>query len=180
MAHIRDVRKLNAVALAAVVLLMVWYLMLRLQITANFEWFLPRNALETMGFVAWGWVILLLLGFFALVAGLLVFSIPVDAESGRAIGGVRQVQCMDCRAVFRITDNGARPLTHSCPSCKAYGVYDGTIPPVGEAPVPQGLREVKKLDLTCRNCAHKFHVTDTGARPLTVSCPDCQSVGTIR
>lgn len=180
MAHIRDVRRLSATALALTFLLGLWYLFLRLQAAGSFEWFLPKRGLEAMTLDAWTVLVVALLVFAAFVAATLIYAIPVDKQSGRAIGALRQVQCQNCKAVFRITDDGRRPLTHNCPSCKAYGVYDPTLGPIGEPPVPEDLRTVKRLELTCKSCAHVFKTVDTGARPLRIECPKCEGQGTIR
>ncbi len=179
MASIQDARRLSAVVLGGTLLVLLWYLFLRLQASADFRWFLPERALESMTLSAWTWVTFGFMGFLALAAGFMIYAIPVNKETGRAKGALRQVQCQACRAVFRVTDHGERPLTHVCPSCSAYGVYDSSIPPVGEPPVATRIRAVKRLELTCKKCEYEFQVTDTGARPLRVQCPSCTAVGRI-
>ncbi len=180
MAHIRDVRRLSATAIVVVLVLATWYLFLQLHHGGLFEWFLPREALDAITLAGWSILIVALLALAGFVSSLLIYAIPIDKDSGRAIGGLRQVQCQDCKAVFRITDTGERPLTHHCPRCKAYGVYDPSLPPIGSPPIPQDVQSVKKLQLTCRNCEHAFQTVDTGARPLRVECPECDSLGIIR
>ena len=172
---LRDVRRLAASALVVGGLVLLWLVFLALDDAGQFDWPWPTRALEALSFAAWTWVcagvLLILLGLVTLAA----FSVKIGA--GRQ--PTRQVQCQSCRAVFFMPDNGRRPLTHPCPNCKALGVYDGKAPPVGKAPEVKA-QELRRLPLTCRSCANKFSVLDTGVRPLSVECPNCKAVGDLR
>lgn len=158
--------------------LLLWLVLLNLHDAGLFEWRWPRESLRVFPLAAWMWVGVGLLIVIVTVTGLIVHGVH-QAPADYARGAVRQVQCQDCKAVFFIHDTGHRPITHQCPNCKALGVYDGRAPPVGAPPVPEPPKKVISLDLTCQTCQHGFQVTDTGARPLKVTCPNCQAVGSI-
>lgn len=172
---LRDVRRLAASALVVGGIVLLWLLFLSLDEAELFEWAWPTGALERLSLQAWMWVgaavLVILIGLVALAS----FSVSLGA--GRQ--PTRQVQCQNCRAVFFMPDNGRRPLQHSCPNCKALGVYDGKAPTIGKAPEVKA-QELRRLPLTCRSCSHKFSALDTGIRPMSVSCPNCKAVGEIR
>ena len=173
---IGDVRRLGVTVLTLGSGIVVFLLFLFLHARALFTWALPRAALARMGLEAWLWtgagILLVLLGTLAAI----VYGVPQpDPRKGVTR---RQVQCQDCKAVFWIPDNGARPLQHPCPSCKALGVYDGRQPPVGKPPVVRP-EKIVEIGLTCRNCKTRFMVHDTGVRPLKVTCIKCQAIGTV-
>jgi len=170
------VRRLASSCLVLGGALVVWMVLLALDDAGAFDWAWPTKALRTLPFGAWMWICL------GLLAALLVaIAAPIYGMTKSAGGKVptRQVQCQDCKAVFFMPDNGRRPLTYPCPSCKALGVYEGTAPPIGQAPVVPAQR-IARINLTCRNCQAKFLATDTGLRPLHVECPSCKAVGLIR
>jgi phage FluMu protein Com len=173
---VRDVRRLATSALVIGAAVLLWLLFLALDQEGAFEWSWPSDALETLPFIAWMWIC------FGLLAFLLVaVAAPIYGMS-KSPGGktpTRQVQCQDCKAVFFMPDNGRRPLTYPCPSCKALGVYDGQAAPIGQAPVVPA-QNIKRVNLTCRSCQTKFLATDTGVRPLHVTCPSCKAVGLLR
>lgn len=173
-----DLRRLALSAVVAAALLLLWLLFLFLHDAGLFRWSWPEAALGAISMEAW---LGILAGVAAvLLAGFAVLSMGLDrAPQGLARASTRQVQCQDCKAVFFLRDTGHRPLTHQCPSCRALGVYDGCQEPVGKVPEPQPLSRSVRLDLTCRSCHHRFAITDTGARPLKVTCPACRSVGRI-
>ena len=173
---VRDVRRLATSALVLGAAVVLWMLFLALDHYGEFEWRWPTGALETLPFTAWTWINLLLLG------GLLVAVCAPIYGMTKSAGGrnpTRQVQCQDCKAVFFMPDNGRRPLTYPCPSCKALGVYEGTAAPIGQAPIVPPQR-IARINLTCRSCQARFPATDTGVRPLHVECPSCKAVGVIR
>lgn len=172
----RDVRRLAASALVVGAAVLLWLFFLALDDAGAFNWAWPSKALATLGFEAWMWICLGLLAFLLAVVGLIVFAI---GQGGSGKTPTRQVQCQDCKAVFFMPDNGRRPLSYPCPSCKALGVYDGKAEPIGVAPVAKP-QNIVRLPLTCRSCATKFTATDTGVRPLNVECPSCKAIGVIR
>ncbi len=139
---------------------------------------MTARALE-IGMERWLWIGVLSMAII-IVATLVILYLVRVAPRGFARGVLRQVQCQDCKAVFMIHDTGHRPITHVCPNCKALGIYDGKAPAVGHPPRPQAPRRIVDLGLSCQQCEHRFHVTDTGARPLRVRCPACRSDGLIR
>ena len=160
------------------VAIVLWLILLHLQGEELFDWKYTEDALDRLDFNTWMWIgVGVILVFAGVVAGT-VYGVPAG-KTGSASASVRQVQCQDCKAVFFIQDNGRRPLTHRCPSCKAIGIYDGRAPPVGALPKPEPVKALVELSLTCRRCSHAFNVTDTGVRPLQVSCPNCKAAGTI-
>ena len=174
---VSDMRRLAVSAVSVAALVLLWLLFLFLHDAGLFEWAWPEAALGAISLTAW---LGILAGVSAVVVvgfALLTFGIQ-GTPPGLAKASLRQVQCQECKAVFFIRDTGHRPLTHVCPSCRALGVYDGRAPPVGKAPAVQTAR-IAKMDLTCQRCKHRFHVTDTGARPLKVTCPQCRSIGEI-
>ena len=173
---VRDVRRLATSALVLGGAVVLWYLFLALDHAGSFDWAWPTKALRQLGFTAWTWIC------FGLLATLLVAVVAPVYGMTKSAGGrnpTRQVQCQDCRAVFFMPDNGRRPLTYPCPSCKALGVYEGTAPPIGQAPVVPA-QKIARISLTCRSCQESFVATDTGVRPLHVECPKCKSVGLVR
>lgn len=169
-------RRLASSALVLGGATLLWLVFLGLDHTGAFEWAWPTNALHKLGLVAWMWICFSFLAFL-----LVAVSAPIYGMTKSAGGKnpTRQVQCQDCKAVFFMPDNGRRPLTYPCPSCKALGVYEGTAPPIGQAPVVPA-HKIARIGLTCRNCQTKFTATDTGLRPLHVTCPSCKQVGLIR
>lgn len=173
---VRDVRRLATSALVLGAATLLWLMFLVLDDAGHFEWSWPSSALAQLGLDAWVWVCT---GFLAFL--LVAVSAPIYGMTKSAGGKnpTRQVQCQDCKAVFFMPDNGRRPLTYPCPSCKALGVYDGEAPPIGQAPVvpPQ---KITRINLTCRTCQSKFLATDTGIRPMHVECPNCKATGIIR
>lgn len=177
--NLGDVRRLSAMNISIAAALLLWLVLLNLHDASLFEWRWPRLALDVFPLAAWMWVGVGMLLVIVTTTGLIVHGVH-QAPADFARGSVRQVQCQHCKAVFFIHDTGHRPLTHLCPNCKSLGVYDGTAPPVGLPPVPKKADKVVALDLTCQACQHGFRVTDTGARPLTVTCPNCDSIGKIQ
>jgi phage FluMu protein Com len=179
MADIKDVRRLtvSVLILAAVEALLLFFLWLHNR--AFFEWAVPEKMLGWMPFDIWALVFAVL--FFAIggVVAMLVFSIPIASASGYAKGRLRQVQCQNCKAVFHMADSGERPLMHPCPSCRSLGFYDGQSEPVGKPPEPELAKKIVQLALKCQSCTKNFKFTDSGVRPLEVSCPECSAVGTI-
>ncbi|MGB0652586.1 MAG: hypothetical protein ACPGQL_05250 [Thermoplasmatota archaeon] len=174
--QLRDVRRtgLTIAIIAGVALL--WLFLLSLQETDRIDFGLTSGALERLTLGWWQWLVAILL---SLLVALLIFLLTSvdEAPEGYARGSVRQVQCADCKAVFHLHDSGHRPLMHVCPNCKALGVYDGKAAPVGKPPEAKEPEQLIKLGLTCDRCDHGFDVTDTGQRPLQVTCPNCQSSG---
>lgn len=169
-------RRLAASALVLGAAVLLWLLFLALDDAGSFEWGWPTDALGVFSLPTWMWI-----GAGVLVFLLIMVATPIFAMTKTAGGKTptRQVQCQDCKAVFFMPDNGRRPLSYPCPSCKALGVYEGTAPPIGKAPiVPQ--QKIARVNLTCRTCQSRFVFTDTGIRPLHVECPSCKSVGLIR
>jgi phage FluMu protein Com len=175
---LKDVRRLAATAMVLSVAVVVWLVLLHLQREDLFHWGSTEKALARLAFDTWMWLgVGTILVFAGVVAGT-VFGVPAG-KTGAASAAVRQVQCQDCKAVFFIEDTGRRPLSHRCPSCKTIGVYDGRAPPVGTLPRPEPAKSLVELSLTCRRCSHAFNVTDTGIRPLQVTCPSCKAVGAV-
>ncbi|HET6399726.1 MAG TPA: hypothetical protein VFH47_09260, partial [Candidatus Thermoplasmatota archaeon] len=172
---IRDVRRLGVTVLAIGVLLLLFLLALYLQRAGTISWGLARAALARMSLAGWLWtgaaVLVVLLG----VLAAMLYGVPQPSPVAYT---KRQVQCQDCKAVFWLTDTGARPLQHPCPNCKALGIYDGRAPPAGRLPAIRP-EQVVELGLTCRTCHTRFTVRDTGVRPLRVTCVKCRAVGTI-
>lgn len=177
--NLGDVRRLSAMNISIAAALLLWLVLLNLHEAGLFEWTWPREALQVFSLAAWMWVGVGLLVVIVGATGLIVQGVH-QAPANFARGSVRQVQCQHCKAVFFVHDTGHRPLTHVCPNCKYLGVYDGTAPPVGAPPVPLPARNVVAVDLMCQSCEHNFRFTDTGARPMDVTCPNCKSVGTIQ
>lgn len=173
---VRDVRRLASTALVVGAAVVLWTLFLALDDADKFNWGWPTKALGTLPFVAWVWIDLSLLALLLVAVSAPIYGMTKSA-GGR--NPTRQVQCQDCKAVFFMPDNGRRPLTYPCPSCKALGVYDGTAPPIGQAPIVPPQR-IARIALTCRSCQARFVATDTGVRPLHVECPSCKAVGIIR
>lgn len=156
--------------------LLLWLVMLALDDADLFNWGWPTDALGILTLATWMWI------------GASVFLVLIGGMVGivyaMGLGGkapTRQVQCQDCRAVFFIPDNGRRPLTHFCPSCKALGVYDG-----GEASTTPALdlgatkTSLPVKSFTCPNCNDRFAVADTGVRPLRITCPKCATSGLLK
>lgn len=175
---LQDVRRLSFTSMLLAGLLLVWLFLLFLHQEGLFEWDASGRALRAMSFLGWMWTGAVLLGVFLGVVGFTTFGVH-QGPRATPRSSVRQVQCQDCKAVFFIPDNGKRPLTHLCPNCKALGVYDGESAPVGTPPKPRPPREIIELGLTCRTCSHRFMATDTGVRPMRVTCPKCQAVGEV-
>lgn len=173
-----DARRLVASALVLSGLLLLWLLFLWLADRGSFVWTWPERGLAWVPYAGWLWIGAGVTAVLLFFVGYVLWQIPL-APDGYAAGSQRQVQCLECRAVFLVHDTGHRPLTHICPNCKSLGVYDGHQPSVGE---PQARRpqQVVELDLTCQQCHRRFQVTDTGMRPMVVHCPECKAVGTIR
>jgi phage FluMu protein Com len=173
---VRDVRRLASSALVLGAATLLWLFFLALDDNGIFDWPWPTKALGALGFTAWMWICFTFLTFL-----LVAVAAPIYGMTKSAGGKVptRQVQCQDCRAVFFMPDNGRRPLTYPCPSCKALGVYEGTAPPIGQAPIVPA-QKITRLNLTCRTCNKSFIATDTGLRPLHIECPSCKSIGLIR
>jgi len=169
------VRRLAVSALVVGAATVLWLLFLSLDDADLFSWEWPTQALAALSLRTWQWigasVLLALVGVVALSA----YSVSLGA--GRV--PTRQVQCQSCHAVFFMPDNGRRPLTHPCPNCKVLGIYDGKAPPVGRAPEVKA-QELRRIPLTCRNCAHRFTALDTGIRPLSIECPNCRAIGELR
>jgi phage FluMu protein Com len=178
MVDVQDVRRISLTAAILAGVTLLWLFFLWLQDAGLWEWFAPRAALGRMPFLGWMWTGAGLFVLLIVVVVLPIFTVPTIAKADHK-GRVRQVQCQNCKAVFVLEDTGARPLSHQCPSCKFIGVYTGKAPAVGDAPEPEKPKRIVRLDLTCGNCQHKFPVTDTGTRPLKVTCPDCGAVGNI-
>ncbi len=173
---VRDVRRLASSALVLGAAVVLWEVFLALDDQGKFEWRWPTGALHSLPFGAWTWINLSLL---AVLLAAVCAPIYGMTKSAGGRNPTRQVQCQDCKAVFFMPDNGRRPLTYPCPSCKALGVYDGTAPPIGQAPIVPPQRIVR-VSLSCRSCQARFAATDTGVRPLHVECPSCKAVGVIR
>lgn len=173
---VRDVRRLATSALVIGGAVLLWMLFLALDDAGKLEWRWPTNALGTLGLRTWLWIGA---GILALLLGMVAAAVYGIGTGTTAKTPTRQVQCQDCKAVFFMPDNGRRPLTYPCPSCKALGVYDGKAEPIGQAPVVD-LQKVVRLPLTCRSCQAKFLATDTGVRPLNVECPQCKATGIVR
>ena len=168
-------RRLAVSALVVGVAIALWLVFLALDDANLFNWSWPTGALESLSLRTWQWI-----GAGALLA--LVGIVALSAHSVSLAGGrmpTRQVQCQNCHAVFFMPDNGRRPLQHPCPNCKVLGIYDGKAPPVGRAPEVRG-QDLRRVPLTCRNCAHRFTALDTGVRPLSIECPSCKAVGELR
>lgn len=176
---LQDVRRFAMTTMALFVVLVLWVFFLFLHDTGRFEWTWPEAALGWFSLGAWLWTSLGLSAVMVGFLGFMTFGIN-EAPPGYAKGKLRQVQCQDCKAVFFVLDAGNRPLTHVCPNCKALGVYDGRAPPVGAPPEAIAPEKLIKLALTCEDCSYKFRVTDTGRRPLQVTCPSCQGTGAIQ
>lgn len=182
MADLSDIRRLTLTGLILGTLLTAWLFFLWLHDAGHFQWAWPEAALDRLTFTSW-----MFIGGGLYVALLILLSLPIitteptarPGKDGIPAASVRQVQCQHCKAVFNIADRGRRPITRKCPNCKWLGVYDGKTPPIGQPPDPEPVKKVTKLELTCGNCEHKFTVTDTGARPLRVTCPECQAAGAI-
>lgn len=155
---------------------LLWLFFLVLDDRGAFEWSWPTKALGILGFASWMWICFAFLAFLLVAVAAPIYGMTKSAGGKNP---TRQVQCQDCRAVFFMPDNGRRPLTYPCPSCKALGVYEGTAPPIGQAPVVPAQR-IARINLTCRSCQNRFIATDTGLRPLHIECPSCKQVGIIR
>ena len=173
-----DVRRFALTSILAIVLLLTWLFFLFLQDAGLFEWAWPERALMKLELRAWLGIGAAVAGVFVAVLALVVFGVP-DAPASLNRGNVRQVQCQGCMAVFRMRDSGQRPLVHQCPNCRRIGAYDATAPPIGAPPKAKRPEEIVLIDLTCRRCKHRFDVTDTGKRPLTIDCPKCKAVGEL-
>lgn len=169
-------RRLTASSLVLGVATLLWLLFLALDDADAFNWGWPTAALESLRFEVWMWIGAGVLAFLLAVVGLTVFGI---GQGGTGKAPTRQVQCQDCKAVFFMPDNGRRPLTYPCPSCKALGVYDGKADPIGAAPIVPA-QKIARISLTCRSCQSKVVATDTGVRPLSIECPTCKAVGVLR
>ncbi len=173
---VRDVRRLTASSLVLGAAMLLWLVFLALDDADAFDWSWPTAALKTLRFEAWMWIGAGVLAFLLAVVGLAVFGV---GQGGAGKAPTRQVQCQDCKAVFFMPDNGRRPLTYPCPSCKALGVYDGKAAPIGTAPIVP-VQKIARISLTCRSCQGKVVATDTGVRPLSIECPSCKAVGVLR
>ena len=103
---IRDVRRLGVTVLAIGVLLLLFLLALYLQRAGTISWGLARAALARMSLAGWLWtgaaVLVVLLG----VLAAMLYGVPQPSPVAYT---KRQVQCQDCKAVFWLTDTGARP-----------------------------------------------------------------------
>lgn len=182
---VRDVRRLSVSSLIVSALILGWLFVLWLQERTNqgkgggVNWGITIDSLDALHFTGWLWAGI---GVIAVVmVGLSLTSFGISrAPPGYAQGSMRQVQCQDCKAVFYVHDMGHRPLTHKCPNCKKLGVYDGKSGVVGTPPKVTAAKTVTELKLNCQSCRHKFPVTDTGVRPLNISCPSCEAKGIIR
>lgn len=173
---VRDVHRLAASALVLGAATVLWLLFVALDDADAFNWAWPTSALRSLSLPVWMWIGAGVLSFLLMVVGLAVFGVG-HTTSGRT--PTRQVQCQDCKAVFFMPDNGRRPLTYPCPSCRALGVYDGKADPIGMAPVVPAQR-IARISLTCRSCQGTVVATDTGIRPLSIECPSCKAIGVIR
>ncbi len=170
-------RRLAITVLLLAVAASLWLGLLWLHVKTRLEASLAASALDVMGLGVWTGLIGGLVLAVTLVLGAAVLATDL-LPAGWAKGQVRQVQCDECRAVFFIGDTGIRPITHRCPNCRNIGVYDGRADPVGVAPL--GSKDIVKLSLKCRNCAHRFTASDTGFRPLRITCPQCDAVGSMQ
>lgn len=177
--ELSDGRRLALTTMVLAGVLILWMIFLALHDAGQFEWAWPERALGWFGLAAWTWIGLGVYAIMTFVVGMMMFGVD-QTPPGFARGKQRQVQCQDCKAVFMVHDAGNRPLTHLCPNCNALGVYTGDAPPVGNPPKPQEPEKLIQLGLNCHECDHKFKVTDTGKRPLKVSCPNCHAGGAIQ
>jgi hypothetical protein len=175
---VRDVRRLSVSAIVAAFLVLAWLVFLFLHDTGRFKWAWPRAALGQLSMDTWLWVGTGLFVLILAVLGLSLWGVPDNPALSR--GARRQVQCQGCKAVFFIQDTGKRPITHTCPSCQALGYYDGAQPAIGDPPKAEAPRKMVRLDLTCQRCKHRFTITDTGHRPLNITCKNCHATGEIQ
>lgn len=176
---LRDVRRLAVSLLVLTLAVAAWLLLLWLDDTGRFGFTWTKAALGFIQWRAWMWIGVLLLVTFVATVVLTLFGVSL-VPPGFAKGSMRQVQCGHCKAVFFIHDAGHRPISHRCPNCRYLGLYDGMAEAVGDPQAVIGRRDTVQLALKCRNCSHRFEVTDTGIRPLKVSCPNCKAVGKMR
>ncbi len=171
-------KRLSVTIFILAVLVLVWLSLLWLQDSGNLDWGPTRSSLGMLAVGLWAGIGA---GLLAALIGMLVLTLGAvgSAPEGYAEGSVRQVQCAHCKAVFHIHDTGHRPIMHVCPNCDSLGVYDGTAPPVGKPPEPEKPERIVQLELQCQRCNHEFSVTDSGRRPMDVTCPACESIGRL-
>lgn len=176
---LRDVRRLAGTILVLGLATVTWMVLLSMQDAGRVDLGWTRSALGALSFGTWAWIGVGVLTVLMAFVALTVFGVGVLPE-GWARGAVRQVQCDNCRAVFMIQDTGHRPITHRCPNCKYLGIYDGRAEPRGSAHRTVGRKDAVQLALRCRECSHRFEVTDTGVRPMRIACPKCDAMGRLQ
>ena len=174
---LRDARRLAATALLLAGAAVLWLVFLALDDADLFNWSWPTSALGALTLATWQWLGVGTLAI--LLAGIVgvVYGLGFGSKAP-----TRQVQCGECRAVFFIGDNGRRPLTHTCPNCKAFGVYDSKQPAATAKPsvaLPEAQAAPRTLAFTCPSCSNPFSVADTGQRPLAIQCPKCGKAGRL-
>jgi hypothetical protein len=177
---LRDARRLGTTCLLLTGVILAWLILLALDDADLFSWSWPTRALESLSLSVWMWIGVSTLVVLALGLVGIVFAMGLGTSAP-----TRQVQCGECRAVFFIGDNGRRPLTHTCPNCKAFGVYQGQkdasppAPPKARAVGPP-VSQSQPRSFACPSCKTHFKVADTGQRPLKVQCPTCHTSGMLR